>query len=204
MIIKKFVEGPIEDNNYLIYNEKSKNAILIDCTNPSLDIDNFLIDNNLNLKYILLTHAHFDHVLGVNYYRKKFNAKAFIHKNDENMLKNINDYMKALGRYANYEVPITDGFLQDNLFLDDIEIKIIHTPGHSQGSVCFLIENNLFSGDTLFFETFGRTDLPSGSFNTIKESLFKLFELDDNIKVFPGHGCETSIGYEKIHNAIRG
>ncbi|MBR1754285.1 MBL fold metallo-hydrolase [bacterium] len=203
-MILTFVEGPIEDNNYLIFNEDTKNAILIDCTNPSKDIDDTIKKNGLNLQYILLTHGHFDHVLGVNYYRQKYGAKSLIHKDDKVIIDGINDHMRMFGRYANHEIPVIDAFLEDKIIFDTKEIKVLHTPGHTQGSVCFLYENNLFSGDTLFLESYGRTDLPTGSFSTIKQSLEKLFELDENIKVYPGHGEKTSIGYEKKYNAIRG
>lgn len=203
-MILTFVEGAIEDNNYLIFNEDTKNAVLIDCTNPSKDIDNEIEKNKLNLQYILLTHGHFDHVLGVNYYRKKYGAKALIHKDDMPIIKGINEYMSNFGRYANYDIPIIDYFLEDKVMLDNDEIKVLHTKGHTKGSVCFLYKSNLFSGDTLFFESYGRTDLPSGSFSEIKESIEELFKLDDFTNVFPGHGQETTIGYEKIHNAIRG
>ena len=196
-MILKFVEGPLCDNNYLLYNETTKNALLIDCTNPSPAIDEAIDLNNLNLTAILLTHGHFDHILGVNYYRKKYGAKAFIHKNDEPMVTNINSYMAFLGRYDNYEVPIIDGFLENEFSLDDEIIKVIHTPGHSKGSVCFLYNDKLFTGDTLFLESYGRTDLPSGSFEELKQSLSSLFTLDENLKVLPGHGDDTTIKHEK-------
>lgn len=203
-MILKFIEGAIADNNYLIFNENTKNAVLIDCTNPSQDIDDAIKENGLNLQYILLTHGHFDHVLGVNYYRKNYGAKALIHKDDMPVVEGINEHMKMFGRYASHDIPVIDSFLEDKVMLDNDEIKVIHTKGHTKGSVCFLYKNNLFSGDTLFFESYGRTDLPTGSFSEMKESLEELFKLDENINVFPGHGQETTIGYEKTHNAIRG
>ena len=201
-MILTFVEGPIEDNNYLIYNEKTKNALLIDCTNQSADIDDAIKENGLNLKYILLTHGHFDHVLGVNYYRNKYGAKSYIHKNDLELVKTINDYMSMMGRYANFEIPIIDGYLENEFDFDGEKIEVIHTPGHTEGSVCFKYGNSLFTGDTMFLESYGRTDLPSGSFEKIKDSLNKLLKLDKSIEVFPGHGAKSSIKHECENNMI--
>jgi glyoxylase-like metal-dependent hydrolase (beta-lactamase superfamily II) len=201
-MILTFVEGAIEDNNYLIFEEKSKDAILIDCTNPSKDIDDAIEKYNLNLKYLLLTHGHFDHVLGVNYYRKKYNAKSLIHKYDDSIVKTINDYMHMTNRYANYEIPIIDEYLDNSVKFNNDEIKVIHTPGHTKGSVCFLYKNNLFSGDTLFFESYGRYDLPSGSYDELKQSIHNLYKLDENIIVYPGHGPKTTIAHEKELNII--
>lgn len=203
-MILTFVEGPIEDNNYLIFNEQTKNAVLIDCTNPSKDIDEAIEKNGLNLKYLMLTHGHFDHVLGVNYYRKKYGAKSIVHENDKKVVDTINEFLGAMGRYSNHEIPVIDEYLGEELVVDDdLKFKVLHTPGHTEGSVCFLYKDMLFSGDTLFLESYGRTDTPTGSFAKIKQSIMNdLFKLDDKIKVYPGHGPETSIDYEKKYNMI--
>ncbi len=205
MKIKTFVEGPVEANNYLVINGggagredgvRADEAVLIDCSSCSQEI----IDAGagLDVKYILLTHGHFDHVLGVNEMKKALGAKVLIHKNDAEWLDNIN---VALGMYGQpkVEIPQIDGFV-DELDLDWIEV--IETPGHTRGGVCYKIGDDLFTGDTLFYETVGRTDLPGGDFKVLKKSIDKLFALPNDTKVYPGHGAPTTIRHEKEHNEI--
>ena len=194
MIVKRFIKGPIQCNNYVIIDDVSKEAVLIDCSEPDDDIIDYVKKQGAVLKYILLTHAHFDHILGVNYYRKNFNVPVFLHHSDDNLLHQIGFYVDGAE-----EVEV------DNLFSDDAEfklgdntIKVIRTAGHTEGSVCFLIGYMLFSGDTLFYGTYGRTDLPGGSDAKMMDSLRLLFTLDDNTAVYPGHGDTTSVGAEKV------
>ena len=201
-MILTFVEGPIENNNYLVFDEKTHNAFLVDCTCQSDVIDKAIDENSLNLKYILLTHGHFDHVLGVNYYREKYRAKSFMHKDDMIIAQTVKEYLKQFGQSGEFENPIIDNYFDDEFDFDGEKIKVLHTPGHTQGSVCLLYKDILFSGDTLFFESCGRTDLPTGSFENIKKSINELFKLDDDIIVLSGHGAKTSIGHEKKYNTI--
>lgn len=189
MILKQFRLGPLEDNNYLLIDDKSegtKEAVLIDCTENSKAIDKALQEYGAELKYILLTHGHFDHVLGVNGFKKKYNCKVLVHKADEFMLNSTPD------EYINENDVIKFG---------ENEIKVIHTPGHTQGGVCYLIGDKVFTGDTLFFETVGRTDLAGGNFEQLKSNIQeKLFTLNDNIKVYPGHGPLSTIEHERDNN----
>ena len=203
MILKTFVLGPIEDNNYLLIDEDSKEAVLIDCTEKSEDIFNAIDEYGAKLKYILLTHGHFDHVLGVNDFKTKYpDAKALIHEEDKIILDNLKAFSKSFN-YGDVEDQRVDIFFKDNdtFKFGNNEIKVIHTPGHTKGGVCFLVGDKIFTGDTLFNLCVGRTDLPGGSFSEIKSSIQKkLFTLDENIEVFPGHGPSTTIGYEKNNN----
>lgn len=204
MKMKTYIAGPIDANNYLLWDENTKEAVLIDCSEYNEDILKDIKGNNLNVKYILLTHGHFDHVLGLNEMKKALNAKVGINKGDEIMLTNINEFSKFFA-FPHVEPPKTDFFVSDGdeLIFGDIKIKVIETAGHTEGGVCYLIENNLFSGDTLFRNSYGRTDLFGGNFDKIYHSLRDIiFKLDDNIKVFTGHGASTTIGYEKVHNEI--
>ncbi len=204
MKMKTYVAGPIDANNYLLWDENSKEAVFIDCSDYKEEIIDEVKANNLNVKYILLTHGHFDHVLGVNLMAEKLGAKVGIHKSDVVMLDNINEFARLVG-FPNIEPPKYDFNVEDNDILEfgSIQIKVLHTPGHTEGGVCYLIGDKLFSGDTLFKDYYGRTDLFGGDFAKIKDSIKNiLFKLDDNIRVFPGHDQCTSIGYEKLHNEI--
>lgn len=202
MIIKQFTLGPIEDNNYLLIDEESKEAVLIDCTEFSPEIEKALNEYGAKLKYILLTHGHFDHVLGVNETREKLGCKALIHEEDKIMLDSLKEFALNFN-LGEVEIQTVDGFVTEGetIKFGQNEIKVIHTPGHTRGGVCFLVDDKIFTGDTLFYNSVGRTDLPGGSFNQLKSSIQnKLFTLDENITVYPGHGPRSTIGFEKINN----
>lgn len=203
MILKKFVLGPIENNNYLLIDEIAKEAVLIDCTENSKEIEESINQYNAKLKYILLTHGHFDHILGVNDFKAKHpDCKVLVHEADNYLLENIKDFARNYG-LGDFEVQKADGFIKEGDIIEfgKHKIKVIHTPGHTQGCVCYILNDKLFSGDTLFYESVGRTDLPGGSFEQIKKSIQeKLFILDEHTTVYPGHGWESSIGHEKINN----
>ena len=202
MILKQFTIGFLDVNNYLLIDEDSKEAVLIDCTEKNEHIEQALKEYGATLKYILLTHGHFDHVLGVNDFRAHHKCKALIHKEDQTLLENIDKFMSGFG-FGPTAVQEVDDYIHDNQVLQfgENKIKVIHTPGHSKGSVAYLIDDKLFSGDTIFFECVGRTDLYGGSFGQIKSSIEeRIFTLDENITIYPGHGQSTSVGHEKEHN----
>ena len=206
MLINTYVAGPVQANNYLVVDEVSKEAILIDCSDYVEEIIDYVKKNNLKVKYILLTHGHFDHVLGINRMNEVLGAKVYVHEGDKEQVVNTRAVMTMFGLPTEgVENPKITATLSDagELTLGNQLIKVIETPGHTPGGVCYLIGNCLFSGDTLFHGTIGRTDLPGGSFQQIKHSVKDvLFALDENIEVYPGHGEPTSIGYEKKFNDI--
>lgn len=206
MLINTYVAGPVQANNYLVVDEVSKEAILIDCSDYVEEIIDYVKKNNLKVKYILLTHGHFDHVLGINRMNEVLGAKVYVHEGDKEQVVNTRSVMTMFGLPTEgVENPKITATLSDagELTLGNQVIKVIETPGHTPGGVCYLIGDCLFSGDTLFHGTIGRTDLPGGSFQQIKHSVKDvLFALDENIKVYPGHGEPTSIGYEKKFNDI--
>jgi len=198
MIIKTFREPPIDNNNYLVIDEESKEAVLIDCSANDPEIKNAIKEAGANLKYILLTHGHFDHVAGI----RPDSAKIVMHENDLPIIKQANQYLPMFGipeiTIPNIDIYIKDG---DILKIGNNEIKVIHTPGHTQGGVCYLIGDNLFSGDTVFREAVGRCDLEGGDFDQIVESIeTKIFTLPEGIKIYPGHGQSTTVGWEKENN----
>lgn len=204
MIIKQFVLGQLENNVYLVVDERTKKAVLIDATALSDEIIKTVKELGAKVEYILLTHGHFDHVMGVNALKKALNTEAVIHKDDLPVSDNVNEFTRLFGlpdsEMPKYELFIKDG---DTITVGDMKINVIHTPGHTEGGVCYLIDDKLFSGDTLFRESIGRTDLFGGSFDKLSQSIKnKLFSLNDNITVYPGHGPLTTIGHEKKYNEL--
>ena len=206
MLIKTYVAGPVQANNYLVEDEASKEALLIDCSDYVPQIIDYVKENGSNVKYILLTHGHFDHVLGINKMNEVLGAKVYVHEGDKELVVNTRAVMTMFGLPTEgVENPKITGTLSDagELTLGNQLIKVIETPGHTPGGVCYLIGNCLFSGDSLFHGTIGRTDLPGGSFQQIKHSVKDvLFALDENIEVYPGHAEPSTIGYEKKFNDI--
>ncbi len=202
MIIKTFIEPPIDNNNYLIIDEETKDAALIDCSSIDDRIDDELEKQGANLKYILLTHGHFDHVVGIRPNRFKTNPQIVMNKEDLDWLNKTNQYLPMFGM-PEITIPNIDLFVEDNdtIKLGTISIKVLHTPGHTQGGVCYLAENKLFSGDTIFREAVGRCDLEGGNFDQIVESIEnKIFTLPTDTIIYPGHGNTTTVGWEKEHN----
>ena len=200
MNIKTFIAGPIEVNNYLLTDNDE--AVLIDCSEVKPEILKEL--DGKKLKYILLTHGHFDHVLGVNGMREKTKAKVLINKNDVPRMEESASIMKTFG-IQGIKTPTADNFINDGdiIKFGNTEIKAISTPGHTEGGMCYLVDGKLFSGDTLFKGTVGRCDLAGGDFKKICRSVKDiLFKLDENTTVYTGHGPETTIKYEKMYNEI--
>ncbi len=198
IIVQQFLESPLRNNNYVVGDSETKEALLVDCSSPSDEIVNWIKDNGFDLKYILLTHGHFDHVLGVNYYKEKYGVEAYLYEKDIPLLDRLNEYTQMLN-LPKVEMPKLKSFnLNSSFKLSSYPIEIIPTPGHTQGGVCYLIGDKLFSGDTLFHGTCGRTDLPESDELAMQESLKLLFKkLPDEISVYPGHGAPTTIGHER-------
>lgn len=201
MILKHFVGGMYAVNAYLLADEDSKEAIVID---PSGKIDEILEEikeNGFNLKYIVLTHAHADHMCGLKEILIKTNAPLLINENDKDLLLDSKNNLSY--RICKELIELeANRYLKDEdiINLGSKKIKIIHTPGHTKGSMCLFCEDILITGDTLFAGSIGRTDLYGGDFDEIDQSLNKLSKLEDDIKVFPGHGGFSTIGKEKQVN----
>ncbi|MCL5673698.1 MAG: MBL fold metallo-hydrolase [Deltaproteobacteria bacterium] len=198
--------GPFEVNTYLIYDDENNERLgfIIDPGGQENKIDKLIKENNINLQFILNTHCHIDHVAMVNYFKKKYGIPLYANEDEQPIVDNLKEQAEYLGFDIAENITI-DKKLKENedINIGNINIKSIFTPGHSPGSTSFLVNNNfLFSGDTLFRQTIGRTDLFGGDFDKIIESIKnKLFKLDDDIIVHPGHGKDTAIGYEKKNNA---
>ena len=195
MRISTYPLGEYGANCYLVTDEVSKDTIVID---PGANSEYLIreIDRlGCNLKAILLTHAHFDHIGAVESLKGKYNIPVYVHNGEiENSKINTHVYSK---------LPSDCNVVSDNdiLSFNSIKIKCIHTPGHSKGGMCFLIEDNIFTGDTLFQGSIGRTDFISGDYDTLINSIEeKLMVLDKNTKVYPGHGPSSTIIYERMRN----
>lgn len=192
---------PFEENAYILYDESSKDAAVIDPGGSVREIENFLDKKSLDLKYILLTHGHVDHISGVDELLKKHDVPTVISSNEKKLLQDST--LNLTSRYGlnspkiNNLQEVKDG---DAITLGNEILKFIETPGHTRGSMCIFTDNKLFSGDTLFQGSIGRTDLPTGSFDMMNTSLKKLSKLDDTLEVYPGHGQPTTIGIEKRTN----
>ncbi len=202
MKIKKFEVGPLLVNCYVVYDEKTKEAFAIDPGDePDLILD-FIKDENLNLKYILCTHAHFDHIGAVKELKDETGAKVVLHEKDIEIYRNSPQVAMQFFGIQIEPQPEPDIFIQDGeiLYINTIQFKVIHTSGHSPGSICFYTDGYLFTGDTLFAGSVGRTDLIGGSMNELLNSLKKIAFLPDETIVFPGHGPKTKIGIEKKIN----
>ena len=194
MKIELLCRGMVESNCYALMSDGE--AVLIDAGAHSDHIAMALEKRGLRVKAILLTHGHFDHILGAEAVAEKHRVPVYIHENDEEMLS---DGMKNAysvffgGEWGEFHGAETfnDG---DVLSIFGEEIEVIHTPGHSEGSVCFKVGNNLFTGDTIFSRGTGRCDLYSGDTDKIRESIAMLDKLPHDMTVYPGHGISCKLG----------
>lgn len=202
LFFHRLVLGELSTNCYVLADEATRNAVVIDAPSNADKILKLLDKNGLRLKFIFLTHAHFDHIMALNELQQATEAEIFLHTGEEKYLNDSSlnlsyQFNKQLPKIENYRL-INDG---DVLSLDSLRFEVIHTPGHTEGSVCYLIDNILISGDTLFSGSVGRTDFPSGSFETEINSIEKkLMCLSDELKVYPGHGFSTTIGKQRKEN----
>jgi len=202
MHIQKFNTGILDVNTYVLIDEDTKDSVIIDLGGNFEEIDNYINSNNAKLQFILNTHGHFDHILGEKEAQDMVNVPIYMHKDDEFLVTNLPSQMTMWGLEPVEPHKIT-GFIDESsdLFIGKQKIKILHTPGHSPGGLSFLIGDDLFSGDTLFKESVGRCDLPGGNFSEIKKSIKeKLFTLNPNVTVYPGHGDFTTISHELKYN----
>jgi hydroxyacylglutathione hydrolase len=205
--VKSFLFNPIQENTYVVFNERDA-CFIIDpgCYfgNERRALEEFLIEQELTPKYLLNTHCHLDHVFGNKFIYDTFGLTLHLHKNEKLLL----EYAPKSGLqwnmpFENYRGALN--FIEEGevIRLGGSELKILFTPGHSPGSVCFYCEKQGFiiGGDVLFRASIGRTDLPGGDYDTLISSIRqKLFVLPDEVIVYPGHGEPTTIGYEKAHN----
>jgi glyoxylase-like metal-dependent hydrolase (beta-lactamase superfamily II) len=204
---KKLTFNPFQENTWIIWNEV-KDCVILDpgCADQAEEtiLAEFITSNSLKPQAIWLTHAHVDHVLGLNFCQSKWKIPYFLHREEVPVLKSVDAYAPAYGFYL-WQSPEIAGELlvTDTLFLGEEFFRILFVPGHSPGHVAFYHEasGKLWSGDVLFKLSIGRTDLPGGNFPTLENSVKQcLYKLPPETLVFPGHGPETTIGFEMKEN----
>lgn len=197
--VKNLAVGPLQSNCYIVYS--NRDAVVIDPGSDGEYICQTLYDMSLNVRHIILTHGHFDHIGAVDYIQKKFNCDVYIHKYDAQMLKspalNLSSRFGSPIAYNGSVIELSD----ESINLIGFDFSFISTPGHTPGSMCIRVEDYLFTGDTLFecsigraFDPYGDTELEISSIKS------KILPLGDNLKCFTGHGPSTTISYEKQFN----
>lgn len=205
--VKTFAFNPLQENTYILYNENSECCVIDPgCyfNNEKERLKDFIEQQKLSPKYLLNTHCHLDHIFGNKFVHDTWQLPLYLNEKDVPLLERA----PVSGTYYNlpfdnYSGPmhfLTEG---DTIKLGDDELKVLFTPGHAPGHICFYCEKQEFviAGDVLFKLSIGRTDLPGGDYNTLIDSIReKLFTLPDNVKVYPGHGEATTIGFEKRNN----
>lgn len=203
MKVERFVTGIISTNCYIVSNEETKEAIVIDPAACPSYLMSHIQSEGLTLKAILLTHGHFDHIMGIDDFLKEFDMPVYVHAEEEALIcdASLNESSTYGPGYAFTGATYLKG--GETLCLAGITFQVIYTPGHTSGGVCYYVEtaHTLFSGDTLFCASVGRTDFPTSSMSALIHSIKeKLLCLPDETIVYPGHMGATTIGDEKIHN----
>jgi hydroxyacylglutathione hydrolase len=205
MLQKTIVVGPLQCNCTLLACERTGEAVLIDPGDEPQKILKALGEPNLKIKYLLHTHAHFDHFGATAAVKAARGGIVALHKGDERLWANLRMQGQLFGFDTEDPAPV-EKYVEDGELLEfgDHKLEVIHTPGHSPGSICFKLKDgkeNVYSGDTLFWRSVGRADLWGGDAQLLVRSIKdRLFVLEDDLKVFPGHGPSTLIGEEKREN----
>ena len=195
MLIETFTVGMLSTNCYVVNSHQTKEAIIIDpgydFSSEAQQILDYIMQGALKVKLIVNTHGHSDHISGNAFFQEKFNVPIYIHKYDA----------PCIEAPSKVKFP-ANVLLEDGSFIEfgDESLKVMHTPGHTPGSICLVGERLVFTGDTLFAGGIGRTDFPGGSVSDMKLSLQKLVCLPDNFLIYPGHGATSIMGEEKRVN----
>ena len=201
MKIKRLIGGAIGTCTYFVINEVTKECIVIDPHEDIKSISGYLSQEGLTPKAVLLTHGHFDHIGGVSFL-KGMGAKVYMSKADEWHITNPEQMAAYLGvKIEPFEV---DYFVKEPDLLEILgfKIKVLDTPGHTKGGVCYVLDEYIFTGDTIFRESYGRTDFVDSDFQSLKSSILKILSLEGEYTLLPGHGLETYLSFEKMYNPI--
>jgi glyoxylase-like metal-dependent hydrolase (beta-lactamase superfamily II) len=199
--VKKIISGGLEENCYAVYDSESLRAAIIDPGEDGKKVIFEIQKDKLKPELLINTHGHYDHVLSDDQIRFEFKIPLAIHKYEVQMLAgNYGNGSESIGFTVNVREP--EILLKDNqkLKLSFTTFKVMHTPGHTKGSICLLFDGFLITGDTLFAGTIGRTDFYGGSYEEILNSLFKIKKLNPSLVIYPGHGSNTTLSNEIRHN----
>jgi len=205
--VKQFPFNPFQVNTYVLFDE-TKECVIIDPgmqgKNEEEELTNYIDANGLKPVLLLNTHAHIDHIVGNYFVANKYNLQLNAHKDCVGFLTNAAAYADSFGLKMG-AVKSIDNFVgeEEKIKFGNSTIQVLYTPGHADGSLCFYSEKDNFviTGDVLFNQSIGRTDLPTGNYDLLQQSIWeKLFTLPDSTTAWPGHGPETNIGFEKLHN----
>lgn len=200
MRIKTFQTGVLGANCHIVINDGE--ALIIDLGGDYATVRDYLKKEKVTPLAVLLTHGHFDHIEGVIDAQKEL--PVYVFEREKKFLNDVSlNLANEIGGFQKGEITEVVTFTEGNLKIGSFDVKVIHTPGHTSGSCCFLIENALFSGDTLFKNGFGRYDLPTGDFKSLTRSVYRLIhDLDESVTVYTGHGESTTIKEERINNSL--
>lgn len=201
MKINVLTVGPLQANCFIVWDELSREALVIDPGDEPERIINFIEEKGLTVKYILCTHAHFDHVGALPEVKAKTGAPVGIHSAEKEIYEGARDMALFFG-YDIDKLPEPDILLNDNdsLKIGNIEFRVIHTPGHSPGGLCLYGNGVVFTGDTVFAGSVGRTDFYGGSIDELKNSFKKILSLPSHTRILPGHGPESTVEREGKEN----
>ena len=202
MLVRKLVVGDLQTNCYVLGDEKSKEGVVIDPGGDPEEIEKVIQKEGLNIKYIILTHGHADHIAALTELKKKTNALIYIHAADSDMLVDPT-YNLSIFTGQDLVCPKADKFLDDGdkVEVGSFELEVLHTPGHSPGGISLFTDKMIFTGDALFCGGIGRTDFPGASHTQLLKSIKdKILSKPDDTVVYSGHGPETTIGEEKQNN----
>jgi hydroxyacylglutathione hydrolase len=204
--LTRFVLGPLETNAYVLLDRDTRKAAVIDPAAEDEALFRFLETNASGVEKILLTHGHFDHIGGVSGLHARWKSEVCIHPQDAGMLirpaENLSTFLGVQFKTREADLKLED---EMEIAVGTSMVRVLHTPGHTPGSVCFAGEGFVLAGDTLFRLSVGRADFPGSSMERLLHSIrHRLMPLGDAIRVFPGHGEETTIGHEREHNPYLG
>ena len=201
MKIETIIVGPLQVNCYVVYDEKSLDAIVIDAGDEPDKILKFIRRENLKVHYLVCTHAHFDHIGGISGVKEKTGAKIMLHLDDLEIYMSV-ESQGAIWGFNIVQPPHPDLFAQegDEVAAGDVTLKVIHTPGHSPGGICLVTDETIFSGDTVFAGSIGRTDFSGGSIEALKVSFKKILSFPPETVIYPGHGNWTTVSDEWKQN----
>jgi len=202
MVLIQLCVGPLQVNCYILADEKTKDAMIIDPGDDAGDILRVIKENGFKVRYIVLTHAHFDHTGANKDLKEVTGAEILMHQDDRRLLESAANQGSMFGMRSSASPP-ADRYVKHGevITTGEVSLKVLHTPGHSPGGICLLGQGMVFTGDALFAGSIGRTDLPGGDFQALIRSIkMNLMTLPDDTKVYSGHGPSSTIGFERNEN----